>query len=82
MVVQAVGVMSTLAVLMQLEIAGAMPRTAFTVTASAVVIGLSLNFFNYKGLLSPKLWKLWEETVSVAGITVLPQVCVQTHKLV
>eukprot|EP00246_Nothoceros_aenigmaticus_P007330 TRINITY_DN21049_c0_g1_i1.p1 TRINITY_DN21049_c0_g1~~TRINITY_DN21049_c0_g1_i1.p1 ORF type:complete len:297 (+),score=36.48 TRINITY_DN21049_c0_g1_i1:133-891(+) len=80
MVVQAVGVLSTSVVLMQLALAGAMPRAAFSVTATAVAIGLSLNFVNYKGLLSPNVWRIWEEAVTVGGLTVLPQVMWSTFQ--
>lgn len=75
MVVQAVGVVATLIVLMQLAIAGAMPLPAFAVTSTAVVVGLILNLLNYQELLSPTIWHFWEETVSFGGVTVLPQVC-------
>ncbi|KAL3683188.1 hypothetical protein R1sor_001210 [Riccia sorocarpa] len=80
MVVQAVGVVSTLAVLMQLAIAGAMPLPAFAVTASAVVIGLVVNFFNYINKLSPAVWRVWGEVVSIGGVTVLPQVMWSTFE--
>lgn len=74
MVVQAVGVVATLIVLMQLAIAGAMPVAAFSVTAMAVVIGFVLNLLNYYELLSATIWRFWEEAVVVGGLTVLPQV--------
>lgn len=76
MIVQAVGVMSTLIVLMQLAIAGAMPLPAFAATSTAVVLGFILNLLNYQELLRPSIWRLWEEAVTIGGVTVLPQVCV------
>lgn len=74
MIVQAVGVASTLIVLMQLAIAGAMPLPAFGATATAVVVGYILNLLNYQGLLRPSIWQVWEEAVTIGGVTVLPQV--------
>jgi hypothetical protein len=75
MIVQAVGVVSTLIVLMQLAIAGAMPLPAFAATATAVVLGFILNLLNYQELLRPSIWHVWEEAVTIGGVTVLPQVC-------
>ncbi|BBN17752.1 hypothetical protein MPTK1_7g16760 [Marchantia polymorpha subsp. ruderalis] len=80
MVVQAVGVVSTLIVLLQLAIAGAMPAVAFAVTGTAVVVGLILNFLNYVNKLSPSVWRLWGEVVSIGGVTVLPQVMWSTFE--
>lgn len=74
MIVQSVGVVSTLIVLMQLAIAGAMPLPAFTATSTAVVLGFVLNLLNYQELLRPSIWHLWEEAVTIGGVTVLPQV--------
>lgn len=80
MIVQAVGVVSTLIVLMQLAIAGAMPLPAFAATATAVVLGFILNLLNYQELLRPSIWHLWEEAVTVGGVTVLPQVMWSTFE--
>ncbi|CAM6100960.1 unnamed protein product [Calypogeia fissa] len=80
MVVQAVGVVSTLVVLSQLAIAGAMPTAAFTVTASAVGVGLVLNFLNYNNKVSPEIWRVWGEAVTIGGVTVLPQVMWSTFE--
>lgn len=74
MIVQAVGVVATLIVLMQLALAGAMPVAAFSVTATAVVVGFVLNLLNYYELLSATIWRFWEEAVVLGGLTVLPQV--------
>jgi len=74
MVVQGVGAATTLIVLMQLAIAGAMPLPAFAATATAVVLGFILNLLNYQELLRPSLWLVWEEAVTIGGVTVLPQV--------
>jgi hypothetical protein len=74
MVVQAIGVVTCLMVLSQLAVAGAMPSTAFTITASVSVVGLALNLLNYQGKLNHDIWRLWGETISIGGVTVLPQV--------
>lgn len=81
MVVQGVGAGTTLIVLMQLAIAGAMPLPAFAATAVAVVMGFILNLLNYQELLRPSIWHLWEEAVTIGGVTVLPQVCMQNLSL-
>ncbi|KAG0585108.1 hypothetical protein M758_3G259400 [Ceratodon purpureus] len=80
MIVQAVGCVSTLIVLMQLAIAGAMPLPAFTATATAVVLGFILNLLNYQELLRPSIWQMWEEAVTIGGVTVLPQVMWSTFE--
>lgn len=74
MIVQAVCVITTLVVLSQLAIVGAMPGVAFTVTASVVLVGLVLNLLNYNNKLNPELWRVWGEAVTIGGVTVLPQV--------
>lgn len=74
MIVQGVGVGSTLIVLMQLAIAGAMPLPAFGVTTLAVVLGYILNILNYQKIVIPSIWQVWEEAVTIGGVTVLPQV--------
>lgn len=73
-VVQAVGVISTFIVLVQLAIAGSMPAPVFTATAVAVVVGFVVNFLNYNGLLSASIYRVWQEIISIGGVSVLPQV--------
>lgn len=73
-VVQAVGVVSTGVVLSQLALGGAMPVPIYMATASVVVVGLLLNWLSYFNKLSPVLWQLWGDAVTVGGLTVLPQV--------
>ncbi|KAG0615613.1 hypothetical protein M758_5G055900 [Ceratodon purpureus] len=73
-VVQAVGVVSTGVVLSQLALGGAMPVPVFLGTACVVVLGLLLNWLSYFNKLSPGLWHLWGDAVTVGGLTVLPQV--------
>lgn len=73
-IVQAVGVISTFVVLLQLSMAGSMPSTALVATATAVGLGLVFNFLNYKNLLSVDVWTIWEDAITIGGISVLPQV--------
>nr|XP_024361884.1 maltose excess protein 1-like, chloroplastic isoform X2 [Physcomitrium patens] len=80
MIVQGVGVGSTLIVLMQLAIAGAMPLPAFGVTTLAVVLGYILNILNYQKIVRPSIWQVWEEAVTIGGVTVLPQVMWSTFE--
>lgn len=82
MVVQAVGVVSTWVVLLQLAIAGAMPKAAFTATTTAVGLGLVLNFLNYKSLVNSHIWEIWEDVITVGGMSVLPQVMWSTFDVV
>ncbi|KAI5062175.1 hypothetical protein GOP47_0022714 [Adiantum capillus-veneris] len=82
MVVQAVGVVTTWVVLLQLTMAGSMPTPAFTVTSTSVGIGFLLNFLNYKKILSPQIWEIWEDAITVGGLGVLPQVMWSTFDTV
>jgi hypothetical protein len=79
-IVQAVGVITTHIVLLQLAIAGAMPLPAFTATSTWVVVGFILNLLNYQELLRPSIWRLWNEAVTIVGVTVLPQVMWSTFQ--
>jgi hypothetical protein len=74
MVVQAVGVISTLVVLSQLAIAEAMPLPAFLATASTATVSLLLNYLSLKNKISARIWQLWGEAVTVGAAAVLPQV--------
>ncbi|KAK4490184.1 hypothetical protein RD792_000841 [Penstemon davidsonii] len=74
MVVQALGVISMYVVILQLAIAEAMPVPHFIGTSIVVASGLILNFLKYFDLLNPKIWHFWEEFVTIAGLSALPQV--------
>lgn len=74
--VQTLGVVSIYAVIAQLAMAGAMPLLQFTVTTMAVAVGLALNFLNYFQWVQDGIWKLWEDFITIAGLTVLPQVII------
>ncbi|KAK9056496.1 hypothetical protein SSX86_023857 [Deinandra increscens subsp. villosa] len=74
MVVQTLGVISTYAVITQLAMAGSMPVPQFTATSAVVACGLLINFLNYFKLLNHKIWNFWEDFITVAGLSALPQV--------
>lgn len=74
MVVQTLGVISTYAVITQLAMAGSMPVPQFTATSVVVACGLLINFLNYSKLLNQTIWNLWEDFITVAGLSALPQV--------
>lgn len=73
-VVQALGVVSIYVVITQLAMAGAMPLPHYIATSVVVFTGLVLNFMNYFYLLNPGIWRLWEEFMTIAGLSALPQV--------
>nr|GMC47251.1 maltose excess protein 1-like, chloroplastic [Ipomoea batatas] len=72
--VQTLGVISTYVVILQLAMAGAMPFPQFVVTSFVVACGLVINFMNYFYLLNPGLWRYWEDFITIAGLSALPQV--------
>ncbi|XP_015952882.1 maltose excess protein 1-like, chloroplastic isoform X1 [Arachis duranensis] len=74
MVVQTLGVVSTFVVLAQLALAEAMPLPYFLATSVVVVSGLFLNFMNYFGLLNAGIFRLWEDFITIGGLSVLPQI--------
>ncbi|KAJ3680727.1 hypothetical protein LUZ60_017005 [Juncus effusus] len=72
--VQTLGVISTYVVIAQLAIAESMPLTQFAATSAVVAVGLVLNFLNYFNWLNDKIWLLWEDFITIGGLSVLPQV--------
>lgn len=73
-IVQAVGVFTTLIVLLQLTIAGAMPLDVYAATVIACLVGFVLNTLNYTDLISDGVWKAWLEITCIGGVYVLTQV--------
>ncbi|KAG0572427.1 hypothetical protein KC19_VG094300 [Ceratodon purpureus] len=73
-VVQALGVLSTGVVITQLALGGAMPYPIYLGTAAVVVVGLLFNWLSYFNKLSLTLWQLWLDSVTVGGLTFLPQI--------
>ncbi|PKA46185.1 Maltose excess protein 1-like, chloroplastic [Apostasia shenzhenica] len=76
--VQTLGVVSIYVVIAQLAIAGAMPALEFAVTSATVAAGLALNFMNYNGWLLDWIWRIWEDFIIIAGLSVLPQIIWKT----
>lgn len=73
-VVQTLGVLSQYVVFAQLALAEAMPLPYFVVTSVVVAAGLVLNFMNYFEWLNSGLWRLWEDFITIGGLSALPQV--------
>ena len=73
-VVQTLGAVSTYVVIVQLAMGEAMPLPHFIVTSIVVASGLVLNFLFYFGLLNTSLWHLWEDFITIGGVSALPQV--------
>lgn len=71
---QALGVVSTYVVIVQLALAEAMPPLQFAATSSVVASGLMINLLNYFGWLPHGVWTFWEDFITVGGLSVLPQV--------
>lgn len=73
-VVQTLGVVSTYVVITQLAMAGSMPLPQYSATSVVVFTGLVVNFMNYFYLLNPGIWRLWEDFITIVGLSALPQV--------
>ncbi|KVI07560.1 hypothetical protein Ccrd_014093 [Cynara cardunculus var. scolymus] len=73
-VVQTLGVVSTYAVITQLAMAGSMPLPQFAATSIVVACGLLINFLYFFKLLNHIIWNFWEDFITVAGLSALPQV--------
>ena len=71
---QTLGVVSQYVVFLQLAMAEAMPLPYFLITSVVVAAGLILNFTNYFNLLNAGIWRIWEDFITVGGLSVLPQV--------
>ncbi|CAK9165995.1 unnamed protein product [Ilex paraguariensis] len=73
-VVQTLGVVSIYVVIAQLAMAEAMPLPHFVITSFVVASGLILNFLYYFELLNLGIWRFWEDFITIAGLSALPQV--------
>lgn len=71
-VVHAVGMLSTLVVLVQLAGSRGLPLLVTFVTGLAIVG--RLIFVNRYTFLRPELQQLWHEAISVGGVSLVPQV--------
>lgn len=74
MIVQCLGVVTTYVMISQLAMAEAMPSLYFILTSVVVGTGVISNFLNYFGILPSIIWGLWEDFITVGGLSVLPQV--------
>ncbi|KAM7273165.1 hypothetical protein ACFE04_027829 [Oxalis oulophora] len=72
-IVQTLGVISNYVVVAQLTMAEAMPLPFFIVTSVAVAAGLVLNFLNYFNILNSTIWTIWEDFITLGGLSILPQ---------
>ena len=72
--VQAVGVMTSAVVVGQIFYAGFMPAFAFWAVAPTIVVGLILNYLNYKGVVNGKIWAAWSRLLGLGGLAVMPLV--------
>ncbi|KAL8127606.1 maltose excess protein 1-like, chloroplastic [Apium graveolens] len=73
-VVQTLGVVSIYAVITQLAIAEAMPFPYFVVISAVVASCLLVNFMKYFNFLNDGVWRLWEDFITIGGLSALPQV--------
>lgn len=73
-VVQTLGVVSIYAVITQLAMAKAMPLPHFVATSVVVASCLVVNFMKYFDFLNLGVWRLWEDFITVGGLSALPQV--------
>ena len=73
-IVQTLGVVTTFAVITQLAMAGSMPLPQFVATSIVVTCGLLINFLYFFKLLNHTIWNFWEDFITVAGLSALPQV--------
>ena len=73
-VVQTLVVVTIYVVISQLAMAGSMPLPHYAVTYVVIACGLVVNFMNYFHLLNPVIWRYWEDFITIAGLSALPQV--------
>ncbi|KAG6390477.1 hypothetical protein SASPL_148212 [Salvia splendens] len=72
--IQLVGVVSIYVVLLQLAMAEAMPLPHFVATSIVTVSGVVINLMKRFDLLDRGVWKYWEDFITIAGLSALPQV--------
>lgn len=73
-VVQMLGVISMYVIILQLAMAEAMPLPHLVATSIVIATGVILNLMKYFNLLNTGIWKFWEEFITIAGLSALPQV--------
>ena len=72
--IQLLGVISIYVVILQLAIAEAMPLPHFVATSTVTAFGVIINSMKHFNLLNNGIWKSWEEFITIAGLSALPQV--------
>ncbi|KAG6432558.1 hypothetical protein SASPL_104138 [Salvia splendens] len=72
--IQLLGVVSIYVVILQLAVAEAMPLPHFVATSIVTASGLIINLLKHFDLLNNGIWKSWEEFITIAGLSALPQV--------
>ncbi|GAB4814230.1 hypothetical protein N2152v2_001276 [Parachlorella kessleri] len=77
--VQAIGIASSFAVLTQIRIAGFMPRAVYAATATIVACTATLTALKLSGRLDAskqgqRVWAAWQKVLGLAGLAVVPQV--------
>lgn len=72
--IQLVGVVSIYVVLLQLAMAEAMPLYHFLATSVVTASGVVINLMKRFDLLDRGVWKYWEDFITIAGLSALPQV--------
>ena len=76
--VQAIGIASSFAVLTQVRAAGFMPRWAYAGVSLVVAAAATLTGLQLSGRLSSKpgqaVWATWQKLLGLAGLAVVPQV--------
>ncbi|MBI4052279.1 MAG: hypothetical protein HY400_07215, partial [Elusimicrobia bacterium] len=72
--VQTVGVITTLIVLSQIFLAGFMPGAAFGTILPVILLGLVLNYLNFKDRMHGLVWDIWKKASATIALAALPQV--------
>ncbi|KAL1533522.1 maltose excess protein 1-like, chloroplastic isoform X1 [Salvia divinorum] len=73
-VIQLVGAISIYVVILQLVMAEAMPLPHFVTTSIVTLSGVVINLMKHFETLDDGVWKSWEEFITIAGLSALPQV--------
>jgi len=71
--VQAVGVISTAVLLIQVFIAGFFPASFFWPLAFIIVCGVTMGSLRLLGLLGERIWAAWQSALGIIGLATLPQ---------
>ncbi|XP_042067447.1 maltose excess protein 1-like, chloroplastic isoform X2 [Salvia splendens] len=72
--IQLLGVVSIYVAILQLAMAEAMTLPHFVATSIVTASGVIINSLKHFDLLNNGIWKSWEEFITIAGLSALPQV--------